>query len=92
MQEALQIVSAASGDFGLSIDLDAIDPQLAPAVSVAEPGGLQMNDLNTLLPPLATAPGFLGLEIAEYNPSLDQQGATANLISTILLASTPTQQ
>jgi len=87
MQEALHIVSSQTHAFGLSIDLDAIDPKLAPAVSIVEPGGLQLNQLNALLRPLATAPEFLGMEIAEYNPGLEKDDATARLISTILAAS-----
>lgn len=87
MQDALHIVRAETDAFGVSIDLDAIDPKLAPAVSIAEPGGLQLNQLNALLRPLATAPDFLGMEIAEYNPGLEKDGATARLISTILAAS-----
>jgi len=90
MQEALHIVSAHTDAFGLSIDLDAIDPELAPAVSVSEAGGLQLNELNALLGPLAKKPGFLGMEIAEYNPTLEKDGATARLISTILAASVNT--
>lgn len=87
MREALHIVSAQTHAFGLSIDLDAIDPKLAPAVSIAEPGGLQLDHLDELLRPLARAPGFLGMEIAEYNPALEKNNATARLISTILAAS-----
>jgi arginase len=88
MNEALDIVRAA-GNFGLSIDLDALDPELAPAVSIPEPGGLKLKHLNELLKPLPQTPGFLGIEIAEFNPRFDQQHKTARLISTILSACTP---
>jgi len=91
MAEAIEIAQGA-GDFGLSIDLDALDPQLAPAVSIPEPGGLTMNNLNELLSPLAKTPGFIGMEIAEFNPLFDQQQQTARLISTILAACTPDTQ
>lgn len=87
MNEALSIVTAETDAFGLSIDLDAIDPRLAPAVSIAEPGGLQLKDLNALLRPLATTAGFIGIEIAEYNPKLEKNSTTARLINSILAAS-----
>lgn len=88
MAEALEIARSA-GDFGLSIDLDALDPTLAPGVSIPEPGGLAMNNLNELLSPLAKTPGFIGMEIAEFNPLFDQQHQTARLIGTILANCTP---
>jgi len=88
MAEALEIANRA-GDFGVSIDLDALDPQLAPGVSIPEPGGLKLSDLNELLKPLAKTPGFIGMEIAEFNPLFDQQHQTARLISAILAACTP---
>lgn len=91
MAEAIQIAKGA-GDFGISIDLDALDPQIAPAVSIPEPGGLKLDDLNELLKPLAKTPGLIGIEIAEFNPLLDQQHQTARLISTILAACTPKNQ
>lgn len=91
MAEAIQIAKGA-GDFGISIDLDALDPQIAPAVSIPEPGGLKLDDLNELLKPLAKTPGLIGVEIAEFNPLLDQQHRTARLISTILAACTPKTQ
>lgn len=88
MHEAIEIAKGA-GEFGVSIDLDAIDPQIAPAVSIPEPGGLKLDDLNELLKPLAKTPGLIGIEVAEFNPLLDQQHQTARLISTILAACTP---
>ncbi|MEH6357669.1 MAG: arginase [Pseudomonadales bacterium] len=87
MREALHIVTAETDAFGLSIDLDAIDPQLAPAVSITEPGGLQLKDINALLRPLATSAEFIGMEIAEYNPNFEKDGITARLINSILAAS-----
>jgi len=86
IQEALHIVSAQTDAFGLSIDLDAIDPQIAPAVSITEPDGLQLGELNALLAPLASQAGFLGVEIAEFNPDRDINDTTARLISSILAA------
>jgi len=86
IQEALHIVTAQTDAFGLSIDLDAIDPKIAPAISVAEPDGLQLRELHALLAPLASQAGFLGVEIAEFNPDRDINDTTARLISSILAA------
>lgn len=88
MAEAIDIAGSA-GDFGLSIDLDALDPTIAPAISIPEPNGINLHELNRLIKPLAKTAGLIGVEIAEFNPRFDHQQQTARLISTILSACVP---
>ena len=83
---ALQVVAAAPGGFGVSIDIDAIDPRLAPGVGSPEPGGLAVSDLLSLVALAGGAPGFLALEIAEFNPDRDRYGETAALIAELIVA------
>ena len=85
MAEALEIARRGTAGFGVSIDLDAIDPAEAPGVGSPVPGGLSAGALRRALAPLAAAADFVGLEIAEYNPQLDRAGATA-LIARELIA------
>lgn len=89
MQEAITIASRA-GEFGLSFDLDALDPSVAPGVSTPVPDGINESALNTALTMLAHTDCLLGVEIAEFNPLFDQQHKTAHLIGSILAACTPT--
>ena len=82
--EAAARVSAAPGGFGLSLDLDAFDPLLAPGVGSPEPDGLAAADLLAALPALLAEPGLRAAEIVEYNPDRDRHGRTAHLLATLI--------
>lgn len=78
--EAKAIVSQGTAAYGLSIDLDGIDPRDAPAVNAAEPNGIRAEALCSALPVLTADKKFLGLEIAEFDPHLDHDRVTEKLI------------
>lgn len=80
--EAHSIV--ARGPWGVSLDLDAIDPTYAPGVSTPVVGGLLPRDLQQVLRGVLRARDFVGLEIAEFNPRADQDGVTARLVLELL--------
>lgn len=86
MSAALNIARSAPGGYGISIDLDAIDPVDAPGVGSPEPGGIPAQ---TLLNSLALArhdPALLGVEIAELNPFRDRADKTTQLTLDLLSA------
>ena len=80
MNEAYELISRGTAGFGVSIDLDAIDPADAPGVGSPEPGGIAAADLLRALAPLSAKPDLLGIEIAEFNPARDQDDKTARVI------------
>ncbi len=84
LHEALAIVTAAPAGFGVTLDLDAIDPLLAPGVGSPEPEGLSARDVLEAVSGIAGLPGFRALEIVEYNPDRDRLGITASLISDLV--------
>jgi len=84
LEEAVGIVSMAPAGFGVTIDLDAIDPQLAPGVGSPEPDGLVARDALAAVSRACGLSGFKALEIVEYNPDRDQHGTTAGLISNLI--------
>ncbi len=86
--EAIQIVSRNTIGYGISIDIDSIDPIDAPGTGVAEPGGIQANDLCKALTLLADDPRLIGAEIAEFDPHLDCNQLTEKLITRLILAIT----
>ncbi len=90
MHEALAIVQQGTAGFGVTIDLDAIDPQEAPGVGTPELGGLGVADLVSALSPLTALPALVGLEIVEYNPARDRDGATAQVVTRLIDAVLPT--
>ncbi|MBP5996653.1 MAG: ornithine--oxo-acid transaminase [Azonexus sp.] len=88
--EALRIVG--SEPWGISFDLDAIDPELAPGVSTPVAGGLDPEALKLVMRGVLRERNFVGLEIAEYDPVADPDGRTANLVLDLLdAASAPDQ-
>jgi arginase len=72
LQEAVEIVSANTVGYGISFDLDSVDPLHAPAVGTPVPGGLDPEALFEAFSVLEYNPP-IALEIVEYNPFLDQE-------------------
>jgi arginase len=66
--------------FGLSIDVDAFDPEEAPGTGTPEALGLRFSDVKEALYGLAQDPAFLALEIAEFNPHKDVNNKTCQLV------------
>ena len=84
--EAISIARRGTAGFGMSVDLDAVDPAEAPGVGSPVPGGLAAAELAAALATVRDAPDFVGLEIAEYNPQLDRAGMTALIVRNLLAA------
>ena len=87
--EALAIVRQGAAGFGVSVDLDALDPEEAPGVTTPVPGGLCRAELAAALGPLRGDPAFVAMEIVEYNPRRDRGHATADAAGAIVGAVTP---
>lgn len=92
MAEAMEIASSASGKFGLSIDLDVFNPEQAPGVNTPEVYGINAKPLVQALQPISEAPGFLGAEIAEFNPLFDRENRTLKIIEELLFSLFPVLQ
>ena len=66
--------------FGLSIDVDAFDPEEAPGTGTREAFGLRLRNTKSALHGLAQDPALLALEITEFNPHLDVNNKTCQLV------------
>lgn len=84
--EAWHRVSACKNGFGLSIDLDGIDPSFAPAVSVKEPNGLYWPHLLRALQQHKRMSKLKAVEVVEFNPYLDRQKRTLNITKQLIKA------
>lgn len=82
LDEALAHVGG--GCFGISIDLDAIDPGDAPGVNTPSADGLDGEALADALRGQARNPQLVAIEIAEYNPERDVEERTARLVARLL--------
>lgn len=80
LSEALTIATTGTAGFGISFDLDAIDPIEAPGVGTPAPNGLSSKHLFNAMKLWNNHPLLIGLEIAEFNPSLDKNHQTEEII------------
>jgi arginase len=86
LAEAREVVCAGTAGYGLSIDLDVLDPEEAPGVGTPVARGLHGSDLADALFAIGADPRLLGVELAELNPALDREDATALLALQLLSA------
>lgn len=86
MDNAIDRLAGASGCFGISIDLDGLDPVDAPAVGTPVANGIRLEDLSRALTRIQGDRRFLGMEIAEFLPAADQNHRTEKAVGTILTA------
>ncbi len=78
MREALAHVAGAAF-VHLSLDMDVLDPEVAPGVGTPVRGGLSYREAHLAME-LAAESGLVGsLEVVEVNPILDRENETAKL-------------
>jgi agmatinase len=76
-REALPLIARFKAPVYLSLDLDVLEPMLAPGVSHPEPGGLTVRDVLEILAALRVP--LAGADIVEYNPRNDIRDLTARV-------------
>ncbi len=76
----LKRVAAADGVIHVSLDVDFLDPGIAPGVGTTVPGGATFREAHLIMEVLHDS-GLVGsLDLAELNPFLDERGRTALLM------------
>jgi arginase len=76
----LDRVAAAGGVLHVSLDVDFLDPSVAPAVGTTVPGGATVREGHLVMEMLSDS-GLVGsLDLVELNPFLDERGKTAQLM------------
>ena len=86
LPRAIEQVSPRGEPFGVSVDLDAVDPADAPAVCTRVGGGVSGSDLVAAFGILNGDDRLLGLEIAEFTPERDVEQRTERLIAGMITA------
>lgn len=76
-RDALPVVAGLRGPVYVSLDIDVLEPMLAPGISHPEPGGLTVRDVLDTLTRLQ-AP-IIGADVVEYNPVNDVRDLTARV-------------
>ncbi len=78
VREALQHVSGG-GFVHVSLDMDVVEPDVAPGVGTPVRGGLSYREAHLALELVAESQLAGSLDVVEVNPILDRENATASL-------------
>jgi len=76
----LERVRAANGRLHVSLDVDFLDPEIAPAVGTTVPGGATFREAHLIMETLCDSNLVTSLDLVELNPFLDIRGRTAQLM------------
>ncbi|WP_293575738.1 arginase [Phaeobacter sp.] len=76
----LDRVRAENGLLHVSLDVDFLDPSVAPAVGTTVPGGATVREGHLVCEMLHDSGLMTSLDLVELNPFLDERGRTAHLM------------
>ncbi|MGJ8626698.1 MAG: arginase [Sulfitobacter sp.] len=76
----LEKVAAANGLLHVSLDVDFLDPSVAPAVGTTVPGGATVREGHLVMEMISDSGLMTSLDLVELNPFLDERGRTATLM------------
>lgn len=86
MEEAIAIATRGTGGIWVSFDMDVIDPDEAPGVGTAVPGGMTYREAHLAMEMLADTGKLVGVDLVEVNPVLDQRNRTAEIACELILS------
>ena len=88
IDKAFKQIQKTCNKFGFSIDLDGLDPKFAPGTGTPVDQGIDGDELCQSLCQFADNKDFLGFEVVEFNPHLDQNHITELTMVKLILALT----
>lgn len=80
LADFLARVDAAGGMLHVSLDVDFLDPGVAPAVGTTSPGGATLREAHLVMEMLCDSGLVSSLDLVELNPFLDERGRTAGVM------------
>jgi len=86
MDEAINIARQGTGGYGVTFDVDALDPGDAPGSGTLVRGGLTYREAHLAMEKIAEAGGMRSLEVVEINTALDVNNRTAELGVELILS------
>lgn len=84
LQGFLDRVEEANGLLHVSLDVDFLDPMVAPAVGTTVPGGATFREAHLVMELLHESGLVTSIDLVELNPFLDERGRTAHLMVDLL--------
>jgi len=83
----LDRVTQANGLLHVSLDVDFLDPAVAPAVGTTVPGGATIREAHLVMEMICDSGLMTSLDLVELNPFLDERGRTAQLMVDLVASS-----
>ena len=76
-RDVIPAVGNLTGPVYVSLDVDVLEPMLAPGIAHPEPGGLSVREVLDVLAALRTE--VVGADVVEYNPRFDIRDLTGRV-------------
>jgi agmatinase len=84
IQSALAAIPKSENIY-VTIDIDVLDPALAPGTGTVEVGGLIFQQLSDILRAIPSKGRLVGMDIVEVNPYYDPTGVTAQTAARLII-------
>jgi arginase len=86
IEEALNHLSTVADSIHVSLDVDVLDPVIAPGTGILSRGGLSYREIMYVMETLGGMDIVRSLDVIEVNPLLDIRNQTAELAVELILA------
>lgn len=86
MEEAIALATRGTAGFAASLDLDFVDPSVAPGVGTPVRGGVTYREAHLALEMIADTGKMKSLEVVEINPVIDEHNQTAQFGVELILS------
>lgn len=80
VKEILHAVAAQDGLLHVSLDVDFLEPDIAPGVGTTVPGGATFREAHLIMEMLCDSGRVSSLDLVELNPFLDDRGKSARIM------------
>ncbi len=80
LRRVLEQAATAGAHLHVSLDIDFLDPSVAPAVGTAVPGGATFREAHLIMEMLHDCGLVRSLDVVELNPFLDERGRSARVL------------
>ena len=80
VRQVVDTVEAANGLLHVSLDVDFLDPDIAPGVGTTVPGGATFREAHLIMEMLHDSGIVASLDLVELNPFLDDRGRSARVL------------
>ena len=77
---------AGSGFVHVSLDMDALEPDIAPGVGTPVRGGLSYREAHLAMELICDSGKMLSMEVVEVNPVIDEVNRTADLAVELIMS------